>query len=71
MQAKIQKIKGPFPEYTLWYAKNGELIKFKFTNPKDKKEIITQRNNWKKLNENSLDNWRFFWDRTMQQLKNF
>ena len=38
---------GPFPEYTLWYAENGELIKFKFTNPKDKKEIITQRNNWK------------------------
>ena len=40
------KDKGPFPQYTLWYAKNGELLKFKFTNWKDKKEVITQRNNW-------------------------
>ena len=31
------KDKGPFPEYTLWYANNGELIKFKFVNWKDKK----------------------------------
>ena len=38
--------KGPFPQYTLWYAANGELIKFKFLNWKDKKEIITIRNNW-------------------------
>jgi hypothetical protein len=44
--SKNPKDLGPFPEYTLWYAKNGELIKFKFTNWKDKKEIITQRNNW-------------------------
>ena len=36
---------GPFPEYTIWYSKkNGELIKFKFTNWKDKKDVITQRN---------------------------
>jgi len=40
------KDKGPFPQYTLWYAKNEELLKFKFTNWKDKKDIITQRNNW-------------------------
>ena len=45
--SKNPKDKGPFPEYTLWYTKKGELIKFKFTKPKDKKEIITQRNNWK------------------------
>ena len=37
---------GPFPEYTLWYANNGELVKFKFTNWKDKKDVITQRNDW-------------------------
>ena len=40
------KDKGPFPKYTLWYAKNGELLKFKFKNWKDKKEVITQRVNW-------------------------
>ena len=40
------KDKGPFSQYTLWYAKNGELLKFMFINWKDKKEIITQRNNW-------------------------
>ena len=45
--SKNPKDKGPFPQYTLWYAKNGELIKFKFKNWKDKKEVITQRNNWK------------------------
>jgi len=38
--------KGPFPDYILWYAKNGELLKFQFKNWKDKKDIITQRNNW-------------------------
>lgn len=38
------KDKGPFPEYTIWYDKNDELVKFKFTNWKDKKEVITQRN---------------------------
>ena len=43
---KNPKDKGPFPEYTLWYSKNGELIRFKFTNWKDKKEVITQRKNW-------------------------
>ena len=40
------KDKGPFPQYTLWYAMNGELVKFKFKNWKDKKVIITQRNSW-------------------------
>ena len=40
------KDKGPFPEYTLWYSKNGELLKFRFINWKDKKEVIAQRNNW-------------------------
>ena len=44
--SKNPKDLGPFAEYTLWYAENDELVKFKFTNPKDKKEIITQRNNW-------------------------
>ena len=44
---KNPKDLGPFPQYTLWYAKkNGELIKFKFKNWKDGKDIITQRNNW-------------------------
>ena len=40
------KDKGPFPQYTLWYDSNDELIKFQFKNWKDKKIIITQRNNW-------------------------
>ena len=40
------KDKGPFPEYTIWYAKNGELLKFRFINWKDNKEVITKRNNW-------------------------
>ena len=40
------KDKGPFPEYTLWYSKNEELLKFRFINWKDKKEVITIRNNW-------------------------
>ena len=40
------KDKGPFPQYTLWYSKDGELIKFKFLNWKDKKEVITQRQTW-------------------------
>ena len=39
------KDKGPFPEYTLWYNKKNELVKFKFKNWKDKKEVITQRKN--------------------------
>ena len=41
-----KKDKGPFPQYTIWYAKNGELLRFQFTNWKDKKEVITLRNNW-------------------------
>ncbi|SVC45644.1 uncharacterized protein METZ01_LOCUS298498, partial [marine metagenome] len=36
------KDKGPFPQYTLWYAKNGELLKFQFKHWKDKKLITTQ-----------------------------
>ena len=40
------KDKGPFPEYTLWYSKNGELLKFKFINWKDKKEVTTLRNDF-------------------------
>jgi len=39
------KDKGPFPEYTLWYAENDELIKFKFKNWKDKKVVTLIRNN--------------------------
>ena len=38
------KDKGPFPQYTLWYTKKGELLKFQFKHYKDKKLIITQRN---------------------------
>ena len=34
------KDKGPFPEYTLWYSEENELLKFKFKNWKDKK-IVT------------------------------
>ena len=41
-----KKDKGPFPEYTIWYSKNGDLLKFKFTNWKDNKDVITQRTNW-------------------------
>ena len=37
------KDKGPFPEYTLWYNKNDELIKFKFKNWKDDKTITIVR----------------------------
>jgi hypothetical protein len=40
------KDKGPFPQYTLWYAKNDELLKFQFVNWKDKKLVITQRSDW-------------------------
>ena len=43
--SKNPKDKGPFPEYTLWYNKKNELVKFKFKNWKDKKEVITQRKN--------------------------
>ena len=37
------KDKGPFPEYTLWYNKNDELMKFKFKNWKDDKTITIVR----------------------------
>jgi len=39
------KDKGPFPEYTLWYDENNELVRFKFKNWKDKKIIDTIRRN--------------------------
>ena len=44
--SKNPKDKGPFPQYTIWYSENGELIKFQFKNWKDKKIIITQRSDW-------------------------
>ena len=44
--SKNPKDKGPFPEYTIWYSEDGELIKFQFKNWKDKKIIITQRSDW-------------------------
>ena len=46
--SRNKKDKGPFPQYTLWYSKNGELIKSMFVNWKDNKKIITQRNDWDK-----------------------
>ncbi len=36
---KHQKDKKQFPEYTLWYSKNKELMKFKFKSTKDDKII--------------------------------
>ena len=39
------KDKGPFPEYTLWYNENNELMKLKFINWKDKKVVTTIRSN--------------------------
>ena len=36
---------GPFPEYTLWYNENDELMKFKFKNWKDKKVVTIIRSN--------------------------
>ena len=44
--SKNPKDIGPFPEYTIWYSENGELIKFQFQNWKDKKTITTQRSKW-------------------------
>ena len=44
--SKNPKDKGPFPQYTIWYSEDGELIKFQFKNWKDKKIIITQRSDW-------------------------
>jgi len=38
------KDKGPFPEYTLWYSEEDELLKFKFRNWKDNKIISIVRN---------------------------
>jgi len=35
------KDKSPFPEYTLWYDKNDELMKFQFTDEGRGKKIIT------------------------------
>ena len=42
------KDKGPFPEYTLWYNKNDELMKFQFKNWKDNKVVTIVRNNLEK-----------------------
>ena len=44
--SKNPKDKGPFPQYTIWYSENGELLKFQFKNWKDKRIIITQRSDW-------------------------
>ena len=33
------KDKGPFPEYTLWYSENNELVKYEFINWKDDKLV--------------------------------
>ena len=30
---------SPFPEYTLWYSKKNELVKYQFINWKDKKLV--------------------------------
>ena len=47
MPRKNPKDKGPFPEYTIWYSENGELIKFNLQTHKDKKIIITHpRSDW-------------------------
>ena len=35
------KDKGPFPEYTLWYDENNELMKFQFKDEGRAKKIIT------------------------------
>ena len=35
------KDKGPFPEYTLWYDENDELMKFQFKDEGRAKKIIT------------------------------
>ena len=35
------KDKGPFPEYTLWYAENNELVKFQFKDKNRDNKIIT------------------------------
>ncbi len=35
------KDKGPFPEYTLWYDENDELMKFQFTDERRGKKTIT------------------------------
>ena len=35
------KDKSPFPEYTLWYDENGELMKFQFKDKERGKKIIT------------------------------
>ena len=37
--SKNPKDKANFPEYTLWYSKNKELMKFKFKSTKDNKII--------------------------------
>ena len=41
MHQAILKIRGPFPEYTLWYDENDELMKFQFKDEGRGKKIIT------------------------------
>tara|TARA_B100000700_G_scaffold328212_1_gene445315 strand:+ start:4178 stop:4846 length:669 start_codon:yes stop_codon:yes gene_type:complete len=38
-----KKDKGPFPEYTLWYNKQNELLQYKFINWRDDKEVKSVR----------------------------
>ena len=44
--SKNPKDIGPFPQYSIWYSENGELLKFEFKNWKDKKTVTMQRSNW-------------------------
>ena len=39
--SRNSKDKGPFPEYTLWYNENNELMKFQFKDEGRGKKIIT------------------------------
>ena len=45
IDCKHPKDKDLFPEYTLWYSKDKELMKFKFRSTKNKKiiEIIRKQ----------------------------
>ena len=38
------KDRDPMPQYTLWYSKKGELLKFTFKPWRDRKTVTTQRN---------------------------
>ena len=45
------KDKGPFPEYTLWYNENNELMKFKFKDKGRGNKVITIIRNNEESNE--------------------